>query len=196
MNNTNKQTLQGKAAWIARLKAGETVSFRESGNSMHPRIKHRQKCTYAPITGPEDVKVGDYVFCKVGPWTLTHMITAIKGDAQKGFMYQISKAGLNKSILDAGWYSFRMILKSKAENAGREFIEINPAYTSQDCSHCGYRPPKEERKKLSDRWHTCPKCGFSAHRDKNSAILQDKIGVGLHTVRHRPIEAVAFTRTE
>ena len=107
-----------------------------------------------------------------------------------------AKAGLNKSILDAGWYSFRMILKSKAESAGREFIEVNPAYTSQDCSHCGYRPPKEERKKLSDRWHRCPRCGFEAHRDKNSAILQDKIGVGLHTVRHRPTEAVAFTRTE
>ncbi len=89
-NNTNTQGLQGKAAWIARLKAGETVSFRESGNSMHPRIKHRQKCTYAPITSPDDVKVGDYVFCKVGPWTLTHMITAIKGDPQNGFLYQIS----------------------------------------------------------------------------------------------------------
>jgi putative transposase len=107
-----------------------------------------------------------------------------------------AKAGLNKSILDAGWYSFRMILKSKAESAGREFMEINPAYTSQDCSQCGYRPPKAERKKLSDRWHSCPNCGFSAHRDKNSAILQEKIGVGLHTVRHRPIEAPAFTTGE
>jgi putative transposase len=107
-----------------------------------------------------------------------------------------AKAGLNKSILDAGWYSFRMILKSKAESAGREFYEINPAYTSQDCANCGHRPPKEERKKLSDRWHDCPKCGYSVHRDKNSAVLQDKIGVGLHTVRHRPIEAPSFTTGE
>src|SRR5258707_4492943 len=56
-----------------------------------------------------------------------------------------SKAGLNKSILDAGWYSFRMILKSKAESAGREFYEINPAYTSQDCANCGYRDRKSTR---------------------------------------------------
>ena len=107
-----------------------------------------------------------------------------------------AKAGLNKSILDAGWYSFRMNLKSKAESAGREFYEINPAFTSQDCAQCGYRPPPEERKKLSERWHDCPKCGHSVHRDKNSAVLQDKIGMGLHTVRHRPIEAAAFTRAE
>ena len=107
-----------------------------------------------------------------------------------------AKAGLNQSILDAGWYSFRIILKSKAESAGREFYEINPAYTSQDCAQCGYRPPPEERKKLSDRWHDCPQCGYSVHRDKNSAVLQDKIGMGLHTVRHRPIEAPAFTPGE
>ena len=107
-----------------------------------------------------------------------------------------AKAGLNKSVLDAGWYWFRMILKSKAESAGREVYEINPAFTSQDCATCGYRPPKEERKKLSDRWHKCPKCGYSVHRDKNSAVLQDKIGVGLHTVRHRPIEAPPFTAGE
>lgn len=107
-----------------------------------------------------------------------------------------AKAGLNKAILDAGWYSFRMILKSKAESAGRELYEINPAFTSQDCAECGYRPPKEERKKLSDRWHECPQCGYSVHRDKNSAVLQDKIGMGLHTVRRRAVEAPAFTRGE
>lgn len=107
-----------------------------------------------------------------------------------------AKAGLNQSILDAGWYSFRRILKSKAESAGREFYEINPAYTSQDCARCGYRPPAEARKKLSDRCHDCPQCGYSVHRDKNSAVLQDKIGVGLHTVCRRPIEAAAFMRAE
>jgi len=107
-----------------------------------------------------------------------------------------AKAGLNKSILDAGWSSFRMLLKSKAESAGREFYEVDPAYTSQDCARCDYRPPPEERKTLSDRWHACPKCGYSVHRDKNSAVLIDKIGVGLHTVRQRPIEAPPFTAGE
>jgi putative transposase len=107
-----------------------------------------------------------------------------------------AKAGLNRSILDAGWYSFRRILKSKAESAGREIYEINPAYTSQDCARCGYRPPPEERKQLSDRWHECPQCGYSVPRDKNSAILQDKIGMGLHTVRRRAVEAPAFTPGE
>src|ERR1051326_5817738 len=77
--------LTGKAAYIARLRAGETVAFRESGNSMTPRIKHRQKGTVAPVNRPDDVKVGDAVFCKVGRSYFTHLVTAIRG-AQ----YQIS----------------------------------------------------------------------------------------------------------
>jgi hypothetical protein len=77
--------LTGKAAWIARLKAGETVEFREKGNSMTPRIKSGQKCRYAPVKGAGDVKVGDAVFCKVGGSTYTHLVTAIRGN-----QYQIS----------------------------------------------------------------------------------------------------------
>lgn len=77
--------LTGKAAYIARLRAGETISFREGGNSMTPRIKSRQKCTYKPVLSPDDVKVGDAVFCKVGGSYYTHLITAIRGD-----QYQIS----------------------------------------------------------------------------------------------------------
>jgi hypothetical protein len=74
-----------KAAYIARLRAGETVSFREGGNWMTPRIKHRQKCTYAPVTSAEDVTVGNAVFCKVRRNYFTHLITAVKGE-----QYQIS----------------------------------------------------------------------------------------------------------
>jgi len=80
---------------------------------------------------------------------------------------------LAKSIADASWSQFRSILTSKAESAGREVIAVNPAYTSQDCSGCGYRPDGLEgrtKKKLSDRWHLCPMCGLSVDRDTNAAV--------------------------
>ena len=47
---------------------------------MTPRIKSRQKCTYAPVGSMDDVKVGDAVFCRVGGSFFTHLITAIRGD--------------------------------------------------------------------------------------------------------------------
>ena len=80
---------------------------------------------------------------------------------------------LAKSIADASWSQFRSVLTSKAESAGREVIAVNPAYTSQDCSGCGYRPDGRKgrtKKKLSDRWHLCPMCGLSVDRDTNAAI--------------------------
>ena len=73
---------------------------------------------------------------------------------------------LAKSINDAGWSLFILILTSKAEEAGRVVIKVNPAYTSQDCSQCGHRV----RKTLDEREHRCDNCGFVAHRDHNSAL--------------------------
>ena len=93
-----------------------------------------------------------------------------------------AKAGLNKSIGDAGWGMFRYALTYKAESAGRVVVNIDPAYTSQDCSGCGYRRPKEDRKTLSDRIHVCPKCGLVLDRDTNSARTILKIAVGQYSV--------------
>ncbi len=88
------------------------------------------------------------------------------------------KSGLNKSILDAAWTMFRTILQQKAESAvNRRVVEINPAYTSQDCHVCGYRPGKDAKKKLSDRWHYCPKCAASLDRDLNAALNLFALGM-------------------
>ena len=44
-----------------------------------------------------------------------------------------AKAGLNKSILDAGWNQFANILTAKVEETGRRIVFVNPACTSIDC---------------------------------------------------------------
>src|SRR5215211_9120692 len=48
-----------------------------------------------------------------------------------------AKAGLNRSILDAGWTQFTSILAAKAESAGRTVVLVHPAYSSMDCHACG-----------------------------------------------------------
>jgi putative transposase len=62
-----------------------------------------------------------------------------------------AKAGLNKSILDAGWYQFRNILVGKAESAGRRVVLVNPAGTSIGCHQCGRRCSRPQQKTV-----TCP----------------------------------------
>ncbi len=76
-----------------------------------------------------------------------------------------AKAGLNTSIQDAGWSSFRQILTCKAEWAGKRVEAVPPAYTSQDCSSCGERVQKS----LSVRTHVCTNCGLILDRDENAA---------------------------
>jgi putative transposase len=71
---------------------------------------------------------------------------------------------LAKSISDAGWSEFLSILSFKAVEAGKLVIAVPAAYTSQACSGCGMLVSKG----LSVRWHTCPDCGTSLHRDHNA----------------------------
>jgi putative transposase len=75
------------------------------------------------------------------------------------------KAGLNKSIQDAGWRRFLNTLAYKAASAGKRVEAVNPAYTSQDCSGCGERMYKS----LSVRTHVCSTCGLMLDRDENAA---------------------------
>ncbi len=82
---------------------------------------------------------------------------------------------LAKSIADAGWSQFLGILSFKAACAGRSVIAVNPAYTSQTCSGCGVIVQKG----LSVRWHTCPDCGASLHRDHNAAKNIERLGQSL-----------------
>lgn len=85
-----------------------------------------------------------------------------------------AKAGLNKSILDAGWGMFSLYTQYKAAEAGISVVEVAPNYTSQNCSRCN----TVVEKPLSERQHICPNCGLSLHRDHNAAINILKKGLG------------------
>ncbi len=77
-----------------------------------------------------------------------------------------AKAGLNTSILDAGWGQFQQICVAKAASAGRRVLFVDPYNTSQLCSSCGRLFPKE----LDVRWHSY-ECGTELDRDHNSAKI-------------------------
>jgi putative transposase len=91
---------------------------------------------------------------------------------------------LAKSISDVSWSMFKQWLMYFATVFQREIIEVNPAYTSQDCSNCGNRV----KKSLSTRTHTC-KCGTVLCRDLNAAINILNKGIVGHT-RTTPVYGV------
>lgn len=90
---------------------------------------------------------------------------------------------LAKSISDAAWSAFFEQLSSKAEEAGRQFIKVNPAYTSQTCSRCGHR----QKMPLSERLFDCPCCHLVIDRDHNASL--NILAVGLHSLGTQSVEA-------
>lgn len=99
------------------------------------------------------------------------------------FLERLKVANLTKNhklarkILDASWYTFKVMLQYKANRA----VEVEPAYSSIDCSQCGHPVPKS----LAVRTHVCPKCGSIFDRDYNSAINHLQNGLML---LHLPVE--------
>ncbi|MGW5333454.1 RNA-guided endonuclease InsQ/TnpB family protein [Streptomyces bauhiniae] len=73
-----------------------------------------------------------------------------------------TKAGLNRSILDAGWAQFLGILANKAESAGRLVAPVDARNTSRTCPEC--RHVAKENRVTQERFQ-CTACGFTANAD-------------------------------
>jgi putative transposase len=84
---------------------------------------------------------------------------------------------MRKSILDVAWSQFIGMTVSKAAEAGRTVILVNPRNTSKMCSGCGTLVEKS----LRERTHSCPQCGLVLDRDVNAAI--NILHRGLQTLR-------------
>jgi len=155
-----------KAAERRLKKAQRTLSRRRKGSGRRRRARtvfahrHRRvvrvrkdaihKATTAitrtcPIVVIEDLKV-------------RNMTRATSGKGRR------AKAGLNRSLLDAGFGEFRRQLTYKIQRAGGRLMVVHPAYTSQICSRCQVRTDCG-----SNEIFTCTACGFTDDRDFNAA---------------------------
>lgn len=85
-----------------------------------------------------------------------------------------AKAGLNRSIYDAGWKMFLRVLAAKAESAGRTTIAVDARWISQRCADCGH---VAKGNRISQAVFRCLACGHEAHADVNAAI--NILGAGL-----------------
>ena len=77
-----------------------------------------------------------------------------------------AKAGLNRTILRNGWSMARSMLEYKAAWRGVMLVAVPPAYTSQQCSACGFI---DAGNRVSQARFACLACGHSEHADRNAA---------------------------
>jgi putative transposase len=78
-----------------------------------------------------------------------------------------AKSGLNKSILDQGWYEFRRQLEYKLAWKGGHLIIVPPHNTSRTCPCCGHVSADNRRTQAK---FECMACGYENHADVVGAI--------------------------
>ncbi|MGR3934341.1 RNA-guided endonuclease InsQ/TnpB family protein [Streptomyces sp. BRA346] len=92
-----------------------------------------------------------------------------------------AKAGLNRSILDAGWGQFLRILANKAESAGRRVVPVEARNTSRTCplaaGGCGH---VSNGNRVTQAKFECLKCGFVENADRVGALnVLHRVGLAL-----------------
>jgi len=102
----------------------------------------------------EDLKVGN-------------MSRSAAGSIESPGTHVRAKSGLNKAILDQGWFEFRRQLQYKLSWNGGELILVPPQNTSRRCPRCDYVSAQNRR---TQGWFACIECGFEDNADRVGAI--------------------------
>ena len=87
-------------------------------------------------------------------------------------------------------------LKFKLDERGIRYRSVQPAYSSQECSHCGFISPMNRRTQAD---FECLWCGYKANADENAAAnIAKRFGdQALNTLPFRDVEtelAIRFLR--
>ena len=117
-----------------------------------------------------------------------NMTASAKGTVENPGKNVGQKAGLNRAMLDTALGELRRNLEYKC---GR-LVEVNPAYTSQTCSHCGHAD--KENRKTQARFR-CVSCGYMSNADTNAAMNIRRLGMAqLHGEERSVFKRTPATR--
>ena len=125
----------------------------------HARVDFLHKTTTRLVREHDTIAIEDL--------NIRGMTASARGTVQEPGRNVRAKAGLNRSVLDAGLGEFRRQLEYKAARAGRTVAVVDRWFaSSKTCSECGYVLAQLS---LGTRFWTCPSCRTRHDRDINAA---------------------------
>ena len=98
---------------------------------------------------------------------VANMSKSAKGTVEEPGKNVKAKSGLNKSILDQGWYEFKRQLGYKLEWLGGMLVLVNPKNTSRCCPQCGQTSADNRKTQAS---FVCVECGYKENADLVGAL--------------------------
>ncbi|MDD2799838.1 MAG: transposase [Methylococcales bacterium] len=157
--------LKGLQRKLAKMEKGSNRYFRQKAriaklykHIADTRVSHAHKIT-AELAKKHDLIVLEDLNVK-------NMTKSAKGNVEEPGKQVKQKSGLNRSLLNQNLYEFKWQLKYKTARRGGILITVNPAHTSQTCSHCGH-VAAENRK--TQAIFACIACGHHENADTNAA---------------------------
>lgn len=156
-------------------KAQQAMSRRTRFSNNWKRAKARVQCIHARIGNTRR----DYLHKTTTTISQNHAMVCIEdlqvrnlsrsargGTGTPGKSVRV-KSGLNKSILDQGWFEFRRQLDYKLAWNGGHLVAVPPQNTSRTCPCCGH--VSKDNRRTQARF-ACLECGHEDHADVVGAI--------------------------
>ena len=121
-----------------------------------------------------------------------NMSKSARGNAEKAGKSVKAKCGLNKAILDQGWFEFRRQLQYKLAWNGGMLIAVPPHNTSRTCPCCSHVSADNRKTQAQFR---CMQCGHAENADVVGAINvlragHARLACGEDVSRARPARAL------
>lgn len=171
----NPRHLQKTLARLAR--AQRVVSRRKKGSSRRDKAKLRVMRLHRKVRRQRE----HALHVESARLAKSHGIVVIERLNVAGMI----RGNLARSIADAGWSRFAIMLRYKLAWSGGTLVEVPAAYSSQTCSACQCIDAASRR---GERF-CCTSCGFVDHADLNAAkILKSRANRSALPVEGSPPE--------
>ena len=108
---------------------------------------------------------------------VVNMMASASGTIDNPGSNVAAKSGLNAAIAASCWTMLETRTRDKAEAAGRRFISVPAAHTSQRCSRCGHT----EKHNRAGKHFACVACGHEDDADINAA--KNVLAAGLAVIK-------------
>lgn len=150
---------------LSRRKKGSTNRIKAKAKlaKKHLKLKNKRNDFLHKVTN----RLSENQTIAVENLKIKNMSKSAKGSIENPNMRSSAKSGLNRSILQQSWGKFFELLEYKLERNGGQLIRVDPKYTSQTCSCCGYIS-KENR--LTQAQFICQACGNTLNADYNASV--------------------------
>lgn len=160
----------------------QRLSHKQKGSNNRRKAQHRLSVAHRKLRHvrhdflhkTSTVIAKNHSYIVMEDLKVTNMMRSARGNKDKPGRNVRAKAGLNRSIAQQAWSTFRNLLTYKLNWLNGELRLVDPRHTSQTCPQC---LTTDRRNRKSQSKFKCVSCGHTANADHNAATNILRLGL-------------------